>query len=689
MSQNKLRTVAIAQARMGSTRLPGKVMSNLCGKPVLRWTYDALKRADGIDEVVIATSTLPQDDLIAQYCAMNNINCFRGSETDVLKRFYECAVAYGAQVILRLTCDCPFLDSNVVSEVVRLRNMKEVDYASNIDPPTYPDGLDVECFTFSALFAAFKEAERPSDRDCVTQFIVRNRDRFPAANLTCPLPGLEKERWVLDTKEDYRFCSEVASYLGRDISYLSILKILDTFPKLRDINRAGVRNERFFENIHTEDYPVPTFSRSQEWFTKANRVIPFGAQTFSKSYLQFPPGVCPLYVSHGDGARIFDVDGNDYVDLVNAILPVVLGYRDPDVDRAIRDQLDNGISFSLATKLELELSENLCHLIPCAEMVKFGKGGTDVTTAAVRAARAYTGREKVVLTGYHGWNDWSMSTTGRNLGIVTPCHPGTYQPVNEHLDYGDFEAFEKLFKYDEDQVAAIIVEPEGNEAFLRWLRVMCNKHGIVLIFDEVITGFRWALGGAQKFYNVTPDLATFGKAMANGMPLSAVVGKKEIMAKFAPPDNIFYSGTMFGETLSIAASIATIKKMQRENVIQHLWKVGADIDLEIKRLLNKYNLNEIVNLNGEFPKRTVTFNDDCNATSNQIRTLFMQMMIENGVLIIGSNNVSWSIKDAEMKRIKTAYDHTFEAIRCALDMNCIKEMIDEEAAVVSPIRKVY
>jgi len=685
---NKVRTVAIAQARMGSTRLPGKVLFQLSGKPVLRWTYDALKKAHGIDEVVIATSTLPADDAIARYCAVNNINCYRGSESDVLERFYQCAVAYGAQVILRLTCDCPFIDSQVVSEVVRLRTMKEAAYASNIDPPTYPDGLDIECFTFDALFAAHKEATRPSDRDCLTQYIVRNRDRFPAINLTCPLPGLRSERWVLDTVDDYKFCRELAYYLGDTPSYLEILKILDIFPQLREINGAGVRNERFYEAIHTEPLPARTFKRSEEWFETAHKLIPFGAQTFSKSHLQFPPGASPLYLSHGDGARVFDLDGNDYVDLVNAILPVVLGYRDPDVDLAIREQLDNGISFSLATKLEYELAENLHQLIPCAEMVKFGKSGTDVTTAAIRAARAYTGRHDVLMTGYHGWADWSMCDTDRNLGIYTSSR-------NTHVPYGDYDRFDIWFKTSSfntpggDGIAAIIVEPEGDANFLKWLRMKCDIFGIVLIFDEVITGFRWAMGGAQKFYNVTPDMATFGKAMANGMPLSAVVGRRDIMKKFEPPDNIFYSGTMFGETLSLAASLATIKKMQRENVIQHLWRIGADINLRMEQLLDKYDLQDVVDLKGEFPKRTVTFKDTGNATSNQLRTLFMQTMIQAGCLIIGSNNVSWSIKDAELKRIFSAYDVTFGTIKTALNSGDIKDMIGKEAAIVSPLRKVY
>lgn len=264
---NKKRVIAIAQARMGSTRLPGKVLAPLGreGRPVLRWAYDAIKKAHGIDEVVIATSTLPQDDAIARYCAFNNINCFRGSESDVVKRFYECALAYGAEVVLRLTCDCPFLDPQVISEVVRLHAMKEVAYASNIDPPTYPDGLDVECFSFDTLFATHNEAVRGSDRDCVTQYILRNRDRFPAANLTASLPGLVNERWVLDTKEDYQFCAEVAHRLDvQTPNYMDILKVLDIMPELRDLNKGGVRNERFFETIYTEELPPRSFKRSQE-----------------------------------------------------------------------------------------------------------------------------------------------------------------------------------------------------------------------------------------------------------------------------------------------------------------------------------------------------------------------------------------------------------------------------------------
>jgi glutamate-1-semialdehyde 2,1-aminomutase/spore coat polysaccharide biosynthesis protein SpsF len=671
MSQGN-KVVAIAQARMGSTRFPGKVMTDLEGIPVLQWTVNALWDSHGLDDVVIATSTLPADDIIAHYCSMHGINCFRGSETDVLDRFYQCAKEYKADIILRLTCDCPFLDPSVISEVIRLREMTNAEYATNTDPPTYPDGLDVECFTFAALECAHKEAIRSSDRDCVTRFIVRNRHRFPAANLRCPLPGLEKERWVLDTKDDFSFCLEIAKRIGTSTSYLEILDILATEPELRQLN-PGIRNERFYEGISDEQLPTRTFTRSQRLYERASQTIPFAAQTFSKSHLVFPPGRSPLFVSHGDGAYVYDVDGNDYVDLVSALLPVVLGYRDPDVDGAVRRQLDSGISFSLATEMEAQLAETLCRLIPCAEKVKFGKSGTDVTTAAVRLARAYTGRDHVLVGGYHGWADWSMSVTDRNLGI-----PEDVRKLSRRIPDG-FSSVNDIGLLP-SQVAAIIIEPNGDPEYLRWLRDYCTERGIVLIFDEIITGFRYDLGGAQKLFGVTPDLACFGKSMGNGMPISAVVGRAELMSKCEPPGNIFYSGTFFGETLGIAAALATIDKMERDDVIEHLWSFGTRLRAHINTIVTQLGLHDVVRLSGEAPLIKIDFLGE---HKEKLRSLFIEQMAQNGVLIIGSNNLSFAHKDPQLKRIVTAYGATLIAIRVAIDSGSISQV---EASAGLPIR---
>ncbi len=645
-------TISIAQARIGSTRLPGKVMMPLGGRPVLAWVVTALRAVPSIDTVVIATSTLEADNVISEWCFSNGVACFRGSESDVLDRFYQCAKFFKADVVLRLTCDCALLDPNVVGQVIQLREMTGADYCSNQD--TYPDGLDTECFTFRALESAWKEATRTTDRDTVTQWIIRNRHRFPAEYLICPFPGMNNERWVLDTQKDYEFCQAVAARWTRKTppSCVDILRILDKEPALREINRGAIRNERFYEGLAQESRQEPRFEQSNALLARATKTIPGGSQTFSKSHLFYPAGAAPLYVTHGDGARVFDVDGNDYVDLVNALLPVILGYRDPDVDYAVRRQMTAGMSFSLATELEIELAEKLQSLIPCAEMTRFGKSGTDVTTAAVRLARAYTGKDHILVGGYHGWADWSMGVSEHRAGI-----PNALGSCLSHKAKTPKE-IEWLNTCLPNQIAAIVVEPMEDKPYLEWLRQFCTKHGILLIFDEIITGFRYDMGGAQKLFGVTPDLACFGKSMGNGMPISALCGRGDIMKHIGPP-GIFYSGTFFGDTLSLAAALATIKKMEEKNVIEHLKTYSKVVAAHIHNcpyMPFVLTVHEYQN----YPK--LTFHDHPNGTAQEIQALFTQEMARMGVLILNANGISFAHKIPEFERIKKAYTHTIGTI---------------------------
>ena len=661
-----MRTISICLARMGSSRNPGKVLQTLgTMRSLLHWTVNASACVPEITTTVLATTTLPADDEIEDYCKENSILCYRGSEKDVLDRFYQCALHYKAEIVIRLTCDCPFLDPNVISEVITLRRVMNADYASNCYPPTYPDGLDVDCMTFAALETAWKEATSQIDRDCLTQFIVRNRDRFKVVNLTCPIPGLVNEHWVCDSIADFTFCQEIAQRASTVPSYTEILGILDKEPHLRDINKGSIRNERFYDGLSREPLPPRLFRRSSRLLERARSIIPSGAQTFSKSYHQLPVDYYPLYCTHGEGGYIFDCDGFRYVDLVSGLLPVILGYCDPDVDAAIRHQLDKGITLSLATELESELAELLIKHIPCAEMVRFGKSGTDVTTAAVRLARAYTGRSHVMATGYHGWADWSMSRTDRNSGIPGPVRSLT------HL----------RLEFDYEYYAAIIVEPNDDPDKLKWLRGVCDKFGIVLIFDEVITGFRYSLGGAQGVFGVTPDLACFGKGMANGMPISALVGKKQIMKKLDTPD-VFYSGTFFGETLSMAAAIATINKLKREDVLKKIYDNGLDLQEHIQFTIEDYGLEDSINVTGWPTNTKISFNNFQKLSADQMRALFMSEMAQNGVLIINCNGLTYAHGKPELDRVKTAYDETMNRIMVLSDSGT--DMIGIPA---TPLRK--
>lgn len=293
-----MKTVAIIQARMGSTRLPGKVLLDLAGMPVLAWVVRAARAALGVDDVCVATSTAAADDAITAWCKSNSVLCHRGAETDVLDRYTGAVEASEAQVVVRLTADCPLLDPMVIAQTIRLRAMTGADYASNVDPPTWPDGLDCEVLTAAALLAAAGEATRTSDREHVTPFVRNNRDRFTAETLIAPLPGLAAERWTLDAPEDLALLAALAARLPRDRapSYLEVLAVLDREPQLRELNSKTTRNAGFAAGIGAEPIVVDRhYDRSQRLIERAERVIPVGSQTFSKSKLQFPPGAAPLF----------------------------------------------------------------------------------------------------------------------------------------------------------------------------------------------------------------------------------------------------------------------------------------------------------------------------------------------------------------------------------------------------------
>ena len=510
-----MKTVAIIQARMGSSRLPGKIFADLNGRPVLEWVVEAARATVGVDAVWVATSTALDDDRVVAWCATHATPAHRGSVNDVLDRFRGAIDASRADVVVRLTADCPFLDPAVIGQTICLRQMTGADYASNVDPPTWPDGLDCEVATSASLRIAAAEASRPSDREHVMPFLRNNRVRFSIELLIAPLPNLSNERWTLDTEQDLTFLRAVAAKLKGEQppSFLEVLDVVDRNPGLRELQATEERNASYSAARAAETSSrVSGFKCSQQLLERAERVIPLASQTFSKSRIQFPPGASPLFLTHGDGGRVYDVDGNEYVDLVNALLPNVLGYRDPDVDLAIRRQLTRGISFSLPTTLETDLAERLVAYVPCAEMVRFGKNGTDATSAAVRLARAATRRDRLILIGYHGWQDWYIGATSRNLGA-----PPAVSALSHFVPYGDLAAIDAVFGQYPGDIAAIILEPMNVVApppgYLQGVVDIAHRNGALVIFDEIVTGFRWSLGGAQAYFGVVPDLACFGKAM--------------------------------------------------------------------------------------------------------------------------------------------------------------------------------
>ncbi len=375
------------------------------------------------------------------------------------------------------------------------------------------------------------------------------------------------------------------------------------------------------------------FKNSYKLYKKTKKFIPLASQTFSKSSMNFVFGASPLFINRGKGALTWDIDDNKYIDYVLGLLPIILGHCDKDVNDAIKSQLKMGISFSLSNKLEFELAKLLSKIIPCAENVRFSKNGSDVTTAAIRIARAVTGKDRIASCGYHGWHDWYIGSTTRNLGV-----PTSEVELTSKFNYNDIESLERVLSKYKGEFACVILEPcineEPDKDFLKDLRRICNRNNLILIFDEIVTGFRIDLGGAQKFYNVIPDLACFGKAMGNGMPISALVGKKIYMKKI---EDIFFSGTFSGETLSLTAAITTIMKIIEEKVPKVINSVGRNLQLEINRLIKENRLEDQIIIDG--PKWRPLINIKSSKEKRLLTSLFKQEFIKQGLLMSASINL--------------------------------------------------
>ena len=420
----------------------------------------------------------------------------------------------------------------------------------------------------------------------------------------------------------------------------------------------------------------PDISESDKLYTRALGLIPNVTQTLAKGPAQYIKGVAPKYLKRGKGSHVWDVDGNEFIDLTMGVGPLSLGYCYPRVDKAIRSQLEDGITFSMMHPLEVETAELIRSIIPSAEAIRFSKTGADVTSAAVRLARAYTKRDKVLCCGYHGWHDWYIGVTDRDNGV-----PKAAKDLTFTFNYNDLESLEASI---DDDTACIILEPvvfeEPRDNFLGRIRELCDRHGIVLIFDEMWTGFRLALGGAQEYFGITADLACYSKAVANGMPLSVLAGKKALMELLEK--DVFFFTTFGGEALSLAAACATVAEMKEYNVPGYLARQG-------EKIKNAYNAS-VSYLGIDYtrciglPCRTlVTF--DAKAGDPLIMKSFVQQeLFRLGVLWSGFHNISFSHSDSDIQHLSDAYVEVLTLLRSAVDEGNIRELLRGE-----PVQPVF
>lgn len=411
--------------------------------------------------------------------------------------------------------------------------------------------------------------------------------------------------------------------------------------------------------------PVPErdLSKSEAWWQRAIRVIPRGTQTLSKGPDQFVDGVSPKYLDRGLGCHVWDVDGNEYIDYPMALGPILLGYNYPPVIEAVIRELKRGNTFTLLNPREVELAELLCEVVPCAEMVRFGKNGADATMAAIRVARAYTGRDHIAYCGYHGCHDWYAITTSLNKGI-----PAFNGELMHAFLYNDPASLEAVFEAHPGKIGAVIMEvpaQEQQDNFLQRVIDIAHKNGALYILDEICTGFRYALGGAQEYYGIVPDLAAVGKGMGNGLPISAVVGKREFMKELS---DIFFSMTFSGETTGLAASIAVINELRTHDVHGHIWRQGAKLRQGLKTMIEELGVN--LEVTGNPPRSGLVFRDGTGNESLLVKSLFLQETVKRGVLFGGPVYISFSHTDEDIER---TLDVSYEALKI------VKRAVDENA----------
>lgn len=421
----------------------------------------------------------------------------------------------------------------------------------------------------------------------------------------------------------------------------------------------------------------PRIVESDRLWARALGLIPAGTQTLAKGPGQHVRGVAPKYLRKGRGARVEDVDGNEYLDLTMGVGPLVLGYAHPEVDAAIRRQLEDGITFSLMHPLEVEVAEAIRRLVPCAEMVRFSKTGADVTSAAVRLARAFTGKRKVLCCGYHGWHDWYVAVTDRAKGV-----PDEVAALSFTLPYNDLAGVAGAI---DDDTACVILEPVVFEApapgFLEGLRTLCTEKRVLLVFDEMWTGFRLSLGGAQQRYGVTPDLATFSKAVANGMPLSVLAGRADVMSLLEK--EVFFFTTFGGEALSLAAAQATLRVLERDDVPSHLAFAGRRVREGYDAIAGTLGISGWTRCVGTDARTMVTF-DPSAGSPLELKSLLSQELVRRGVLWSGFHNMAFAHGDEEVAWLLAAYEEALPVLKEAVETGSVRARLRGE-----PVEPVF
>jgi glutamate-1-semialdehyde 2,1-aminomutase len=616
-----MKVIAIVQARMGSTRLPKKVMKPISGVPMIELLLARLSRAKRLHQIVVATSVNAVNASLVAHVRGLGYACEQGDENDVLARYVGVLQKHPADVVVRITGDCPLVDPVLVDQCVEGFLVAGVDYFSNTSPPTFPDGLDIEVMTAASLVEANTRSAEVYDHEHVTPYI-RNAANFKRAGITHD-EDLSALRWTVDEASDHALVSAIFAHFSPDIHFgwQAVMRLQRERPDLFRMNEGLKRNEG------------ATMGAGQKLWHRAKEVIPGGNMLLSKRAEMFLPEHWPAYFSKAKGCTVWDLDGKPFTDMsIMGIGTNILGYGHPEVDEAVRKTVDAGNMSTLNCPEEVFLAEKLIEINPWAGMVRFA--------IAIRIARAASGRDKVAVCGYHGWHDWYLSANladdqGLDGHLLPGLEPrgvprnlkGTVLPFN----YNNFAELQTLVSQHEIGVIKMeVVRNQGPEdGFLQRVRDLATSKGIVLIFDECTSGFRQTFGGLHQLHGVVPDMAMYGKAMGNGYAITATVGRKEVMQA---AQSTFISSTFWTERIGPTAALKTLEVMKRMKSWEIVTQTGLVIRESWQKLADKHGLG--IDHWGLPALTGFTFKSP---KALEYKTLITQEMLANGYL--ASNSV--------------------------------------------------
>lgn len=663
------KTIAIIQARLTSTRFPNKILEKVNNKTLIEILISRLNKSKKIDQIVVATPNDKSNRKIKNY--VGNTKIFFGSENDVLDRYYKASTKYKASTIVRICADCPFIDPTVIDKIINLFNKNNLDYASNTILPTFPDGLDVEVFSYISLKKTWLNAKLDHEREHVTPYIIKNKN-FKKLNYKFR-KNLSNLRLTVDEKID-------------------LIQLKHLYSKIKNKNNFGIediydlykKNKNLFKiNSHMTRNEGGQMSKGQKLWKRAQNVIPGGNMLLSKRPEMYAPNQWPTYYSKAKGCLVWDVSNTKFTDMsLMSVGTNILGYANSKVDNAVIDAIKKSNMSSLNCYEEIFLGEKLIDMHKHFDMVRYARTGGEANSIAIRLARAASGHDKIAICGYHGWHDWylaanlnSQNTDGILKdhilpGLSTKGVPKNLKNTIFPFKFNDFETLEKICS--QNKIGAIKMEifrnipPKKN--FLEKVRNLASKKNIVLIFDECTSGFRESFGGLHLKYKIKPDMCILGKALGNGFSITAVLGKKEIMEN---AQTTFISSTFWTERSGYVAALKSLEIMEKIKS----WKIISDQGLKLKKMIKKIGQNNKLKIDitglDSCPSYTIKSNNWL-----KYKTFITQELLHNKILGANTTYISICHKDEILKNYASNLDSIFAKIyKCEKNIENIDSLL--------------